>query len=200
MIYWVVFGIVFFAGFAMTVREGLWSNVLLLINILISGLVAYGFYSPLVVYLDQDVTNGQHTYWLDFAVIWGLYMITMLVIRVLMGTISKTRMRFKHPIDSVGGPIAGLLAAWTLAAFALATLHTSPMGKEAFGLDKADANSSVLTSPDVAWLKLVEKMTDPSALGVNDERIITASGFIKNYRGHREKFDKADGLIVKRGS
>jgi uncharacterized membrane protein required for colicin V production len=70
--FWVIYGIVIFAGLAMTVREGLWSNVLTLINIIISGLVAFGLYSPLVRYLDEDVTNGQHTYWLDFAVLWAL--------------------------------------------------------------------------------------------------------------------------------
>ena len=38
----------------MMVREGLWSNTITLVNIIISGLVAFGFYSPLVVYLDEE--------------------------------------------------------------------------------------------------------------------------------------------------
>src|SRR5262245_30105256 len=105
--YWAAYGIVFFAGLAMTVREGLWSNTLTLLNIIISGLVAFGFYTPLVIYLDERVTDGQHTYWLDFAIIWALYFVTMVILRTLMGAASKTRMRFKNPIDPVGGPIAG---------------------------------------------------------------------------------------------
>src|SRR5262249_6946709 len=121
MTYYVIYAIVVFAGLAMMVREGLWSNTITLVNILISGLVAFGFYSPLVVYLDEDVTSGQHTYWLDFAIIWALFTVTMLVCRTLTAQLSKTRMRFKHPIDPVGGPIVGLLAAWVLAAFTLAT-------------------------------------------------------------------------------
>src|SRR4051794_29797524 len=99
--------IVMFAGIAMTVREGVWSNALTLINIIVSGLVAFGFYSPLVVYLDEQVTNGQHTYWLDFAILWGLYGLTMLVMRTLTGAASKTRMRFKNPIDPAAGPVVG---------------------------------------------------------------------------------------------
>ena len=70
--YWAIYVIVLFAGIAMMVREGLWSNAITLVNIIISGLVAFGFYSPLVIYLDE-MTDGEHTYWLDFAVIWALY-------------------------------------------------------------------------------------------------------------------------------
>ncbi len=71
--YWAIYLFVLFAGLAMMVREGLWSNTIALVNIFISGLVAFGFYSPIVVYLDEDVTSGQHTYWLDFAIIWALF-------------------------------------------------------------------------------------------------------------------------------
>src|SRR3954465_14456842 len=150
MVYWVIFCIVVFAGLAMTVREGVWSNTLTLISIIVSGLVAFGFYSPIVAYLDEEVTSGQHTYWLDFAVIWALYAVTMVILRSLLAAASKTKLRFKHPIDPVGGPIIGFLAAWVLAAFTLATLHTAPMPKNQFGgkLVYTDADSaSIITSP-----------------------------------------------------
>ena len=96
------------------VREGLWSNAITLVNIIISGLVAFGFYSPLTIFLDE-MTDGQYTYLLDFVVIWFLFAVTMVICRTLTGAASKTRMRFKHPIDPVGGPAIGLLAAWVLA-------------------------------------------------------------------------------------
>ena len=85
----------------------------------------------------------------------------MVVLRSLMAAASKTRLRFKHPIDPVGGPIIGFIAAWVLAAFTLATLHTSPMPKNQFGgkLVYSDADSaSFITSPDAAWLRFVERV------------------------------------------
>lgn len=202
MAYVVVYLIVIFAGLAMTVREGLWSNTLTLVNIIVSGLVAFGFYSPLVVYLDEGVTNGQHTYWLDFAIIWALYCASIVICRSLTAAASKTRMRFKHPIDPVGGPLIGLIAAWVLASFTLATLHTSPMGKNAFGgkLVYSDVESaSMIFQPDAAWLRFVEVMSQPSALGTNTTGRFSAKGFVKIYGDRREKFDKAPSLIVKRG-
>jgi hypothetical protein len=200
--FWAIYGIVLFAGLAMTVREGLWSNVLTLVNIIISGLVAFGLYSPLVRYLDEEVTNGQHTYWLDFAILWALYAVTMLVLRTLMIACSKTRLRFKNPIDPVGGPIVGFIAAWVLAAFTTATLHTAPMPKDAFGgkLVYSDVDSaSFITSPDAKWLRFVEAMSKDSAFGSGSTDGFSAKAFVKIYTDRREKFDKAPSLIVKRG-
>src|SRR3954462_14817694 len=198
----IIYCIVVFAGLAMTVREGIWSNTLTLINIIISGLVAFGFYSPIVAYLDEDATSGQHTYWLDFAIIWALFAVTMVVLRTLMVAASKTRLRFKHPIDPVGGPIIGFVAAWVLSAFTLATLHTSPMPKNQFGgkLVYSDADSaSMITSPDAAWLRFIERVNPASALGSGSTDKFSAKGFVKIYTDRREKFDKAEGMIVKRG-
>ena len=201
--FWAVYGIVFFAGWAMSVREGLWNNVLMLISIIVSGLVAFGFYSRLVLYIDEDLTNGQHTYWLDFAIIWALYTVTMIILRTLLAAVSKTRLRFKHPIDPVGGPIVGFLAAWVLAAFTLATLHTSPMPKDAFDgklVSSADAETaSFITSPDAAWLRFVEAMSKDTGFGTGSTDSFSAKAFAKIYADHRDKFDKAPSLIVKRG-
>ena len=199
--YWTVYGIVIFAGLAMMVREGLWSNTIMLVNIIISGLVAFGFYSPLVIYLDE-MADGEHTYWLDFAVIWALFVVAMLICRALTGAASKTRLRFKNPIDPVGGPLVGLIAAWVLAAFTTATLHTSPMGKEAFSgkLVYTDvASQSAFTSPDAAWLRFFETMSQPAALGSAPTIRFSANKFVEIYQGRREKFEKATSLIVSRG-
>jgi uncharacterized membrane protein required for colicin V production len=202
--YTAIYVIVIFAGLAMTIREGLWSNTLTLINVIISGIVAFGFYSPLVIYLDEGMTNGQHTYWLDFAVIWALYAATMVILRITIGAASKTRMRFKYPIDNVGGPLAGFLASWVLAAFTLATVHTAPLSKDAFGTKlatSADVESdSFISSPDACWLRFVKSMSEPSVLGANSTDRFGAKGFATIYADHREKFDKATSLIVNRGS
>jgi hypothetical protein len=199
--YWAIYGIVVFAGLAMMVREGLWSNAIMLVNIVVSGLVAFGFYSPLVVYLNEGLTDGQHTYWLDFAVIWALYGAAMVVSRALTGAASRTRMRFKNPIDPIGGPLMGLVAAWVLAAFATATLHTSPMPKDAFSGKLTQAHfqsASWATSPDAAWLRFVERMGDPQALGIGPQNDFSAEAFVKIYEDRRGKFESASGLIVDR--
>jgi hypothetical protein len=178
-----------------------YTNNIIKLNIIISGLVAFGFYMPLVIYLDE-MSDGEHTYWLDFAVIWALYLVAMVITRTLTAAASKTRMRFKNPIDPVGGPLVGLIAAWVLAAFATATLHVSPMPKDAFGgkLNHADvASASAITSPDAAWLRFVEALSRPAALGSSNTEEFSAEAFVKIYSDRRAKFDQATSLVVNRG-
>ena len=111
-------------------------------------------------------------------------------------------MRFKHPIDPVGGPLVGFIAAWVLAAFTLATLHTSPDAKGSFGgkLNTPNVDSAFfLTSPDAAWLRFVETISQPAAMGGNSTDRFSAKGFVKIYGDRREKFEKPPTFIVKRG-
>src|SRR5262245_34006970 len=182
MMFLAIYAIILFAATAMMVREGLWSNSISLINIIVSGLIAFGCYAPLTIFLDER-TGGQYTYLLDFIVIWFLYVVSMVICRALTRAASKTRMRFKHPIDPVGGPVLGFLAAWVLASIVMASLHTAPMGKDAFGgglVKSADVESaSVVWSPDAAWLRFVQKMTSPVALGGPGSGQFKAQAWVK---------------------
>ena len=87
-----IVGIIFFASLAMMVREGLWSNTITLVNVFISGIVAFGFYAPLTIKVDE-ASRGQYTYLLDFLMLWALFVITMIVARLLTDRMSTTRLR-----------------------------------------------------------------------------------------------------------
>jgi uncharacterized membrane protein required for colicin V production len=203
MFYWVIYLVVVFAALAMMVREGLWSNTITLINVIVSGLAAFGFYSPLAVLLDEQL-NGQYTYLLDFVCLWVIFIVVMLICRSLTGLASRTRLRLKYPIDAVGGPLVGLIAAWVLAGFVMATLHTSPMPRDAYSgklvYDKSEvATRSGLTSPDLAWLRFVERVSPAEALGDNSTSGFSAWGFVHIYEDHRTKYESATGMRVNRG-
>jgi hypothetical protein len=76
------------------------------------------------------------------------------------------------------------------------------MPKNAFGgkLVYSDADTaSMITSPDAAWLRFIERVNPAVALGSGSSDKISAKGFVKIYTDRREKFDKAEGMIVKRG-
>jgi uncharacterized membrane protein required for colicin V production len=205
MMFWAIYFAAFFASLAMMVREGLWSNAISLVNILISGLVAFAFYAPLAIYLDE-MLDGQYTYLLDFVCIWVLFVVTMLVCRATTGMASGTRMRFKYPIDSVGGPLVALVGAWAMAAFVMATLHTAPMPKEAFSgkLIHSDVeidSASSLTAPDLGWLRFIDRVTRSDAFGHVGRDTFSPAAFVKIYADHREKFGQANAswIIVRRG-
>src|SRR5262249_13388921 len=143
---------------------------------------------------------------LDFVTIWGLFVITMLVCRGATGLASNTRLRFKNPIDPIGGPLMGELASWALAAFVMATLHTTPMPKDAFGgsliYSKGEgAPANARFNPDLGWLRFVERVTKPEAFGHASGGSFSANAFVQIYADHREKYGNAKpGWIVVRRS
>jgi hypothetical protein len=201
--FWAIYLAVLFASVAMMVREGIWSNTLALINIIVSGLAAFGFYAPLAIMLDEQ-TEGQFTYLLDFLCLWIIFIVVMLICRVLTGAASRTRMRFKNPIDPVGGPIVAIIAAWILTSFVTATLHTAPMPKDAFGgklvhSQSEVASKSALTAPDLAWLRFVQRVSTAESLGLSGTDRFSAAAFVQIYQDHREKFEKEGAVKVRRG-
>jgi uncharacterized membrane protein required for colicin V production len=210
------FAVTLFASFAMMVREGLWSNTLSLANILISGLAAFCFYGPLAAWLDEQM-DGQFTYLIDYVMVWALFVLFMIACRLLTRMASATRMRFKHPIDPVGGPLVGFLAAYTMAAFTTATLFMAPMPKSALGnrlelagkeletvhTDAYSAGQAVTKWPDLGWLRFVESMSNVDALGVHRDRAFKADRFLATQIVHRGELENATlpwYLKVKRGS
>jgi hypothetical protein len=199
-IFYLITAAVFFATIAMMVREGLWSNTITLFCILLSGLAAFGFYQPLTVWIDEQ-TDGSYTYLLDIVCLWGVYVAVMIVLSTAAGTFSKTRLRFKNPIDPIGGPVVAVMAGWVLMSFTLASLHTAPLGKETLGgalvHSSGDVQSkSPLSAPDLWWLRFVQNAAKADVLGTNRE--FSAALFVASYADHREKFDKSRGWLQKR--
>jgi hypothetical protein len=193
--------LVMFASTAMMVQQGLWSNAITLVNLIIGGLVAFGFYQPVSIYFDE-MLGGEFTYLMDFVVIWALFVITSLICRLATGFASTTRMRFKHPIDPIGGPAVGLIAAWVLTGIVLASLHTSPMPKAAFGGSLVYSNSDVdsksgLFNPDLGWLRFVEHVTKSDAFGHSGGSGFSAKAFVQIHADHREKFEKANAPWIR---
>lgn len=197
-LYYAILAAVFFATFAMSIDKGLWSNTLLVINIVLSGLVAFGYFHPLAT---LAVENGmeEYTFLLDFLALWVLYVAAFVVLhRLGSGMLSKTRMRFKHPIDTAGGPAMAAVAGWLMTGLVAATLHAAPFAKDCFGGVFADTSRSApLTNPDRAWLSIAEKALASGQLGSGAAEF-TASRYVLDFNKQRAALEKQEGLRVKR--
>ncbi len=132
--YYVIFGLLFFAGFAMMIREGFWSNTLNVIAIMLSGIAAFGLYQPLTIMLDEK-TEGSYTYLLDIVVLYAVFVISLVLLKALFGVISRNKLRFRRPIDDIGGPAMAAIGGYAAAAFVMASLHAAPLWSDIFGLN-----------------------------------------------------------------
>lgn len=193
----IILSIIFFATLAMMVMEGLWSNLITLGQVLLCGLLAFGIYQPITIWADERF-EGSYTYYLDIVVLWGVYAVAMVVVKALCGLLSRTKLRFVHPMDSIGGPLFAAVTAFFMAGFVGATLHTSPLAKETLSAgmvhDDVDGASS-LTNPDIAWLRLVETASGAGLLGGQQ---FSPADYVAIYSDHREKFEGTQGFRVRR--
>ena len=129
---------VFFAGVAMTVNEGFWSNSILLLEIMLSGLLAVFGGVPLGQFvIAQAGASDENAWYFVFASVWGVFFLTITVMRIILDQSSQTRVKFVPPLELAAGPLMGLFAAVMFTSFAAYTLERFPLQAGAWKFDDA---------------------------------------------------------------
>jgi len=144
--------------FAGLLREGLWSNAILFINVLIAALLATNFFEPLADWLSEQVPRG--TYFWDIVSLWVLFSVALLIARSATDRVSRVKVRFKGPVDQGGGYLFGILTAWIFVCFVTMTLHTAPLARNFFFEGFRPENRMMFgAKPDRVWLAFVHRLS-----------------------------------------
>ena len=115
---------IFFAGFAMTVNEGLWNNAITLFCVILAAMIAVPGGLILASYVLEQATPSPENAWaFKFASIWGVFFAAVMILRLATDRISRVRMKFIKPLDAGGGILLGLVVALMLTSFASLTLY-----------------------------------------------------------------------------
>lgn len=119
---------VFFAGVAMTINEGLWSNTILAFIIIIAALIAipWGYILGIVVIVAAQPSD-EHAWAFTFATVWGVFALSVLIMRLIADRFSRVRMRFIPQLDKIGGALMGLVVATMFNSFVAVTLVLLPL-------------------------------------------------------------------------
>lgn len=120
---------VFFAGIAMTINEGLWSNTLALMAILVCGPLAIAGGYPLGLLLQEKLEKPvEQTWYFAFGGVWLVFFFAIMFLRLFADRVaSRVRMKFVPPLERAAGPLMGLLVAVVFASFFTFTLYTIPI-------------------------------------------------------------------------
>ncbi len=134
--------------------EGLWGNVLRLINVVTAALLATNFYEPLANWVEgMSDMMATFKYLTDFICLWLLFGIAMLLLRGLTDYASKVKVRFHTIVERVGSGILSCCVAAIMVSFITMTMHTAPLADEflweGFQSDKAMIMG---LAPDRKWL------------------------------------------------
>lgn len=194
--------VVFFACVAMLVREGIWSNTITLLNVIVAALLATNYFEPLANWLDK--MEPSYTYLWDFVAIWAVFCGSMIVLRGVSDKLSKVRVRFKGPIDLAGGLILALWIAWVMVGFTTMTLHMAPLSENFLGFYKTPASTTFLgMAPDRQWLGFAQSLSGGSLAtsGSGEEGMNVFdpnSEYIFKYRERRAQFSKQIEMRVRK--
>lgn len=202
-----LFVVIFFITFASTAQNGLWSNLLLLFNVVMSGLIATNYAEPLTVWLVGQFPS--YTNVLDFLAFWAVFSIAMVVLRGLTDVLSTVKVRFKKPVDMGVGIALSAWISWSVLCFAAMTLHTAPLDRSFLGGSfQTDPEEHMLFgfAPDRRWIAFARSMSlgglstsrtpdaaNPSTVNEFDPR----GEFILKYGERRYQLEDLLDVVVK---
>lgn len=153
---------VFFAGLAMTINEGLWSNTVLLMCIMLAGLFAILGGIPLGLYIIAQADAADEYAWhCVFAGVWLVFVLSVTIMRVLLEKASKVRVKFVPPLEKVAGPLMGLFVAVMFTSFAAYTMERIPVNAGHWPVtDAADWQRTVFTYARAPFHNVVKRFAE----------------------------------------
>jgi len=197
-----------FASIAMLYREGLWSNAITLLGVILSGLAASSLFEP--VARGLEAMQPELTYLWDFIALWLVFSLSFVLFRVAADLLSAAQVRVRKALDSIGGGVLALWIGWVMICFSTMTLHTAPLPRDFFGgAYEPDPDHGIFfgLAPDRQWLGLVQSVSRGSlsnspSEGVEGEDAMNVfdprAEFIYKYAQRRRNFEHTRYIRVYR--
>jgi len=153
-----LFLLVFLVVLATLGNEGMWSNAIVLFNVVTAALVATNFWEPIVAACMKSAPS--YVYLWDFLALWGLFAATYVVLRLATDNVSRVRVRFPKLADMIGSYVFALIIGWALVCFLAMTLHTAPLSRNfLFGGFQPEQSQFFGLAPDRQWLGFMQKQS-----------------------------------------
>jgi hypothetical protein len=191
---------VFFACVAMMFNEGLWNNAIAFFNVMTAALLATNYFEPLATWLDRQ--QPTYTYVWDFLALWAVFAAVLVVLRLATDTISHVKVRFKMPVEMIGGIFFALWIGWIMVCFTTFSLHMAPLARNSFGGAFQETPESEMffgLAPDRKWLAFVHTMSDDGSLARGEKNVFDPqTDFILRYGARRAAFEKVEDIRVRK--
>ncbi|MCP4190340.1 MAG: CvpA family protein [Planctomycetaceae bacterium] len=181
---------------SMTLTEGLWGNTLSLFNVVFSAILATNYFEPVANWLTEQFSS--FTYVWDFLALWGVFVLSMVILRTTTDQISDTKVRFKLPLEQGGKILCGFLIGWVMVSLFLFSLHVAPLKRNPFGgaFAKSPTSSNFFLSPDMLWLGFMQSRSENAFATSPANPFDPQSEFVLKYGQRRHDFSKLPKLRV----
>ena len=183
-------------------NNGLWTNTIMLVNVLTAGLLATNYFEPLADFFDKQ--EPSLTYVWDFMAIWLIFGAGDDVVASGDGLLRRSQSAVLHCRSSrVGGIVMAIWVSWVLVCFTTATLHTAPLARPFLGDSfRPEPDSRLLfgLDPDYVWLGWVHRESKGPLCRLGRRHEFDADGnFVLRYGERRDAFDHQLTLTKAKG-
>ncbi|MFO0844628.1 MAG: CvpA family protein [Gemmataceae bacterium] len=155
-------------------REGLLTAITSLVNVVISGLVAFNFFEPIANELEELLRGSFLAGFEDAIALFAPFAATLAALRVLTINLANTDLELPALLQQVGSGAIALLTGYLVAGFLVVVFQTLPWGDTFLGFDySATANTPKarnLMPPDRVWLAM---MSRAGAMPLSQEDSVT---------------------------
>jgi uncharacterized membrane protein required for colicin V production len=185
----------------MAYNEGMWTNAIRLINVVTAALLATNFFEPLAAWLQSMMPSA--TYLCDFASLWVLFIVSVLVLSEVTNWVSQVNVKFLKIVDQIGGGFFALWIGYVMVCFTMMTLHTAPMSRTfLFGGFQPEQRMFFRLAPDRDWLGFMQKMS-LGPFSSSDKDVFDKDGeFMLKYASRRKMLEDqiaANGALLSDG-
>jgi len=177
-------------------REGLWSTAIMFLNILAAATFATAWYETLVAFLLKRGLS-TYDYLLDFLCLWGLFAVILLALRETSDRVSRTKVRFRKPVEMFGCPLVAAAAAWVVVCFTAASLHTTALPRDVIQATP-EARMFFGLAPDRRWLQWVRGSTLRGPFARKEHAFDAEADFVIRYATRRKQLEAEQALRVRR--
>ena len=198
---------------------GLWSNLVTLVVLMLSGLIATNFFEPLAAYLDTPVVGGPpaigsagtYTYLLDFVAFWGIFLISLALLRGLTDFLSRYRIKFDIFTEMIGRSLTAIWIGWVFVMITAFSFQLAPLPADVV---QATPESGMFLglAPDRQWMAMMQsrsrgalsrsKFSDRPRHADDAEKNVepfdSQADLIYRYRSRRERLATLSDLRVAR--
>lgn len=185
-------------------REGLWSNLITLFNVLVAGMLATNFYDAAAAWLTS--TLPVLGYFADFACLWLIFAVSLGVFQAATQAVSKVRVKFIKQVDAAGSWLLAAWIGWVMVCFITMSLHTAPLARGFMWngfRPEIEGKMYLGLAPDRKWLGLMHKISQEGFCRLVKKEDLPKYAFdpegrfIPMWAAKRSRYENAEGVFLK---
>lgn len=158
-------------------REGLFTAITVLVNVVLSGIVAFNFFEPISDFAESYLRGDIAADYIDFFVLVGLFCGSLALLRMATNNLANYQIQFNSLLQQIGAAAVGLLTGYLASGFLVCLLETLPWHRNFADFQprsESEAAFRRIVPADRVWLAMMRHAgAYPFARGTDREEADT---------------------------